>query len=200
MKRFIYDLIVALILVGIGIFMIAKPTTFLGVLAIVFALYLIFEGCKSIYFFIKLRSFQTSGKWVVLIKAVIDILIGIIALVLSINDMTAVSTIVVYMIAATLYLEAITNFVNFFTLRTFIPFAGFGSEAAFSLLFAILFCLFPQFVTETAVTIIGVIVIASGVVLAVLGFHALSLERTLKKYGITLDGKKNAEAEYTEIK
>jgi len=199
MKKFLFYLLASLLLIGVGIFMIALPDRFLGIVVIIFSLFIIFDGLKSFYLLFRVKVASSRFRWTMGLKALINSAIGVISIMIAIFNPTTISKILVYLIAADFFATAIVDLFDYMILRTDALVTGtLGFEIIISILFGVLFCIFPQFVSHTAVTILAVIVICTGVMAFIIGSYGLYVERTFKKFGID-PSKKSAGEEFSEI-
>lgn len=200
LKKFFSLLLSAIVLICVGIFMIAMPDAFLGIVVIVFSLFLALDGLKSIYLIFKTKIGSRGFKWTMGIKALINIAIGVTAIVLAAQDPATVSSILVYLIAADFFATALVDLFDYTLLRRMaLPAGSLGIEIIASILFGVLFCLFPQFISHTAVTILAVVVICMGAMSFISAIYALYIDRTFNKYGINRNEAKSADVEYSEV-
>ena len=200
MKKFFSYMLTAIVLALVGVFMVIKPDTFLGIVVIVFSLFLILDGIKSLYMLLRVKIHSLRFKWTMGIKALVNVSIGVISIIIAIKNPTMISNILVYLIAIDFFATAIIDLFDYIILRGDSLVTGtLGVEILISTLFGILFCLFPQFISHTAVTILAVVIICLGVMSGVIAFYALYVDRTFKKLGIDRNKLKSAEVEYTEV-
>lgn len=200
MKKFIFSILASLIFIGVGVFMIAMPKAFLGILVIIFSIFLIIGAIKSIVMLFKLKLLNTKLKLTITFKALLNIVIGVIAIVLAAKNPAAISTILVYLIAIDFFANSIVDMFDYAMLRNLaIPSGTLGFEIFTSLLFGILFLIFPQIISDIAVTILAVVVICVGVMVALFGIYSFYIDRQFKKFGINRKEGKSAEAEFSEV-
>jgi len=193
-------MLTAIVLALVGVFMVIKPDAFLGIVVIVFSLFLILDGIKSLYMLLRVKIHSLRFKWTMGIKALVNVSIGVISIIIAIKKPTMISNILVYLIAIDFFATAIIDLFDYIILRGDSLVTGtLGVEILISTLFGILFCLFPQFISHTAVTILAVVIICLGVMSGVIAFYSLYVERTFKKLGIDRNKLKSAEVEYTEV-
>lgn len=193
MKKFIFNLLAAIILVGVGVFMIAMPEAFLGTLVIIFALFLVLDAIKSLYLIFVIKTDRRNLKISMGVKAIINAAIGIISIVVSARNPSAIPKLLVYLIAIDFFATALVDISDYVILKRIgFPTGTMMSEIFMSVLFGILFCIFPQMISDLAVIVLAVVLISIGVIVLISGVYSLYIERTFKKYGI------NRKAETTE--
>lgn len=184
MKRVIYFFLLGIATIALGIFMWARPNTFVNVIAVAFSLYLAFSGFKSLFFYFKLKN--KSSKAIsnsVLIKALVNLVIGILSMVIIFTKKEAVLNFLVYLIAADLIVSSLVDLVDFFMIRKAkleLVYSSLSLQAALGLVFGILFIVFPQFVGHAGLTIIAVIFIAIGIIISCYAAHLYLLTKALK--------------------
>lgn len=198
MKKAIYFLALGAMILALGIFMWARPNTFANLIALVVALYILFDGARSLYFYLKVR--KKSSKAIsntILSKALLNILISVSALVISYVNREAILNIVVYLIAIDLIAAALIDLADYFLIKKAkmeMLYSSLGVQAALGLVFGALFIIFPQFVGKTGITIIALIVIVAGVIALSYGVHLVMMIKALKNYKKAVE----TEAEFTE--
>ena len=90
MRRAIGYFVAGLLLIAIGVFMIVSPDSFLTIGTAMFAVYMIFDGCRSLYAFFKYRSIPRGVRSAVLSKGIINIVLGIIVIALTVINPSVV--------------------------------------------------------------------------------------------------------------
>ena len=183
MKKAIYSSILGLLIIALGIFMWANPNAFVNVLAFVFAFYMFFDGLKGLLSFLKIRKQGNKAlKISMLAKALVNIAVAIITVIVSINNKEAILNIVVYLIAADFLISALVDLADYYMLkRSKIDF-GYSSlsiQSAMGFFFGILFILFPQFIGKAGLVIIAVIIIGFGIIMCSRGFYSYKLAKAL---------------------
>lgn len=200
MKTFLFYILAALILLGVGIFMIAMPDAFLGIFVIIFSIFLILNSLRSIYSIFAFKLASLRLKWSLGVKAFINAVIGIIAIVIAMKNLSMISHLLVYLIAIDFFISAIVDGVDYILLkRASFPTGTLGIEILLAILFGLLFFIFPSFISHTAVTILAVVIICIGVMVGITGAYSLYIDRTFKKFGIDRKGVKKAEAEFVDM-
>lgn len=199
MKKFIFNLLTAIILVGVGIFMIAMPEAFLGTLVIVFASLLVLDAIKSLYMVFAIKAKSRNLKITMAVKAVINAAIGIVAIVMAARNPSTVSKVIVYLIAIDFFATALVDISDYIVLKHIgFPTGTMFTEIVMSILFGVLFCIFPQVISDLAIIVLAVVLIAIGVIILISGVYNLYIERTLKKYGIK-KGSDPTETDFTHV-
>ena len=85
MKRFIYYLISGLLVLALGIFMILKPNAFADAAIIIFAIYLIIDGARSLFYFFRVRKLARALGISLTAKGFLNLILGIIIMIIAIN-------------------------------------------------------------------------------------------------------------------
>ena len=201
MKKAIYSSILGLLIIALGIFMWANPNAFVNILAFIFALYMLFDGFKALISFLKIRKVGNKALRVsMLVKALINIAVALITVIVSMNNKEAILNIVVYLIAANFLLSALVDIADYFMIKRAKLDYGYSSlsmDAVLGFIFGILLIVFPQFIGKAGLVIISVIVIGIGIIACSYGFHSYKMVKVLKSYSKDADSSVH-EAEFTE--
>ena len=201
MKKAIYSSILGLLIIALGIFMWANPNAFVNILAFIFALYMLFDGMKGLISFLKIRKVGNKALRVsMLVKALINIAVALITVIVSMNNKEAILNIVVYLIAANFLLSAFVDIADYFMIKRAKLDYGYSSlsmDAVLGLVFGILLIVFPQFIGKAGLVIISVIVIGIGIIACSYGFHSYKMVKVFNSYVKDADSSA-PEAEFTE--
>ncbi len=209
MKRAVYFLVIGLAFIAIGIFMWAKTATFMNVISILFSIYLIFDGGKSLVTLPKLNGVNNKGlKISLVVKAIVEILVGIIAIIVVASHWQAdwrnniALKAMAYLIGVNFLVTAIVDFADWIVLaKNKFKAGGLLVEAGLDCVFGILFCIFPQNLSHAIIVIIAVLIIIAGVLTGSYAIHSMVMVHTLKKYGIDVRlDKQQAVADFEEVK
>ncbi len=213
MKRFLYFLALGLLLVALGIYIWANPTTFINLVTILLGIYLIFDGLKTFYLLFKIsQDSKKAGlkkangelakgiKITMVVKALLNIIIGILGLVIVATSQDAVVKIIMIVIGVDFIVSGIIDLVEYFSFKA----KGFDSgsvlvEGIVGIALGILFCIFPEIIGETALRIVSIVVMMIGVISVCHAIYSLVLANQLKKYGINPAKKKIQDAKFEEV-
>ena len=199
MRKALYFSISGLLIIGFGIFMWAKPNTFMNILAFAFAIYILFEGIKGLILYFRIKGRASKAlRMSMLVKALMNVAISVITLIVASINREAILNIVVYLFAANFILSSLVDLAEYMMVKRAKLEGIFSSltlQAALGLLFGILFIIFPQFIGKASLVIIAVIIIAIGIITTSYGIHAYLLDKALKSYA----KENHAEAEFVNI-
>lgn len=171
-RQWILRVLVALVLIILGGFILAKKEVFEQVFVIALGVVAIITGINSLSTMNK-YSFGRFNRGSTLVKGIISIIIGVLAVVLPLAVGGTVWRIILYVLAAQLLLSAIVMLIDAFAVRA----VGFSPtplivEGLVSLALAAFLFLFPRSVADLLITILGIIVIVVGVTIGLLAFYS----------------------------
>jgi len=200
MKKLLTNCIMGLLIAVLGVFILIKPNAFLKTLVLIFGIYVLLEGLSSIIYSFKLKSLKAVFR-ISLVKALLNLFIGILVCYFSITSTSAaVTDWVVYLIAIELLVSGILTFIDTIYLKK-LEVTGLayfmGSDVVVSIFFAILLFLFPHFIGTVAITIFGVIILLAGVTMMFFGILVYSKVKKVKKAVEEAD--KTVEGEFKKI-
>ena len=171
MKRkgtWIVQLLVAIAVVLLGIFILIRQDLFKQVFIIALGLVAIITGITSL----ATMNRYSFGKFIhgsTVVKGVLGIIVGVLAVIMPIATGEAVWTVIIYILAAQMLIAAIVMLMDSFAVRSAgFPAAPLVVEGIVSLIFAIILFLFPRDIANLLVTILGVIVIVVGLTIGLL--------------------------------
>lgn len=173
-NRWLVHFLLAIILLAAGIFILVRKELFkqvfimaIGVVAIVF-------GTVSLASISK-YALGKFTRGITLVKGVLSLIIGVLAIVMPLATGEAIWTILIYILAAQMSLSAIITIFDALAIRSKgFPIAPLLWEAFISLLFALILFMFPQSIANLVVTILGLIIIVIGLTIGIL---ALTISR-----------------------
>ena len=171
MKRkgtWIVQLLVAIAVVPLGIFILIRQDLFKQVFIIALGLVAIITGITSL----ATMNRYSFGKFIhgsTVVKGVLGIIVGVLAVIMPIATGEAVWTVIIYILAAQMLIAAIVMIMDSVAVRSAgFPAAPLVVEGIVSLFFAIILFLFPRDIANLLVTILGVIVIVVGLTIGLL--------------------------------
>ena len=171
----------------------------MNILAFAFALYILFEGIKGLILYFRIKGRASKAlRMSMLVKALMNVAISVITLIVASINREAILNIVVYLFAANFILSSLVDLADYMMVKRAKLEGIFSSltlQAALGLLFGILFIIFPQFIGKASLVIIAVIIIAIGIITTSYGIHAYLLDKALKSYA----KETHAEAEFVNI-
>ncbi len=176
--RWIVHLMIAILIVLVGIFILVRQDLFKQILVIALGILAVITGIISLAT-MRRYNFGKFNHGSTLLKGVLGIVIGMLAIIMPLATGEAAWTIILYVLAAQLVLSAIVLFIDSFAVKSAnFPAAPLVSEGIVSLVFAAILFLFPRDVANLLVTILGITVLIVGVTLALLAI-------TFRKRGTT---------------
>lgn len=198
MKRFLYYSISGLLVIALGIFMIMKPETFANAAIIVFAIYLIANGLRSLYYFIKFRKTARVFGITLSAKGFVNTILGLVILIVSLSSPQSTLEYLVYVAAAGFFVDAFFDIIDMIIVHKYtILYSSSGVEALSSIAIGVLLCLFPATIGKISIYLIAGIVLVLGTLMVSYGIHYLSFVIFKKKLS---KENKEADVEFEEEK
>lgn len=166
--KWIVQLIIAILVVILGIFILVRQDMFKQVFIIVLGLIAIVNGIISLATMNR-YSFGPFNRITTLIKGVLGLIIGVLAVIMPLATGEAVWTVIIYILAAQMVLAACVMFFDSFAVKAAgFPTRGLVTEGLVSLVLAVVLFLFPRDVANLLVTILGVTIIIVGITVGIL--------------------------------
>ncbi len=163
-------LLIALGLLFLGIFTLAKPKLFEQLFIIALGIVAIVTGTTSLVTLNK-YSFGKFNRTTTLVKGIGSIIIGVLAVILPITIGGALWRIILYVLAVQLLLSAIVVLIDAFAVRSLgLSPAPLVIEGIVSFVVAILLFVSPREIADLLVTILGIVLIVLAVVMGVIAF------------------------------
>ena len=176
MRRAIGYFIAGLLLIFIGAFMIISPSRFLAIGTAMFAVYMIFDGGRSLYAFFRYREIVRGVRAAMLSKGIINLILGILIIVMTIINPDIVMTVLVYIVAAAFLYTGLINLADYIVMRRSALRVGLlGMESALEIAIAALMFFFPMMLGSFAFSLAGAAFIAFGTVFIVSAFWSLKV-------------------------
>ena len=167
MKKYIPLLISGLLMIFVGLYMILKPSGFVTVVFSVFGIYLALDGVRTLISAQRLGSALGRFRSVLIGRALLSMLVGLIVIIAAIAAPTLIPTLLVYIIAAAFLVAAAVDLADLLVMKKAgIPSGSLGLETLLSFVFSLLLFLFPNFLTGVVMTVFAAILFASGAVMA----------------------------------
>lgn len=171
MKRFhwIGRLVLAGVLIAIGLFiLLGEKEAFVKILTILVGSLALISGIISVATLSK-YGFGKFNHNTVLIKSLLAIVVGVIAIIMPLTTAHTTWRLIIYVLAIQMAFSALVSFLEATAVRTL----GFESsvflqEAIVSLIISVVLFLFPSGIGKLVITILGVLVIASGLIVLTL--------------------------------
>ncbi|NLA93374.1 MAG: hypothetical protein GX842_08100 [Spirochaetales bacterium] len=169
-RDWIVYLLIALGLLFLGIFTLAKPKLFEQLFIIALGVVAVVTGIGSLVTLNK-YSFGKFNRTTTLVKGIGSIIIGVLAVVLPITIGGAIWRIILYVLAVQLLLSAIVVLIDAFAVRSLgLSPANLVVEGIVSFVIAILLFISPRTIADLLVTILGIVLIVLAVVLGAIAF------------------------------
>lgn len=198
MKRFIYYLISGLLVLALGIFMIMQPDAFADAAIIIFSVYLIADGIRSLIYFLKVRKLAKALGVSLTAKGFVNLILGLIILIIALSHPSSTLTALVYVAATGFFIDALFDLVDFFITKKYsIAYSTAGMEALISIAIGTVLCLFPAAIGKLSIYLIAGVVLIVGTMLVSYGVHSLSISRLRSKIEKEV---KEADVEFEEEK
>lgn len=146
----------------LGIFLMFRQQSFLCLFVSILGLFVAGSGFYSLF---TLKQYQLGrrSRTVTLVKALLSIVLGLVALIAPLTAANFSWTFLLYLIAAELVFSAVISFMDVLLLRSSgVVLTSLLSDAIFSLVVAVLLFVFPQQIGTMLLKLFGVAMIATG--------------------------------------
>jgi uncharacterized membrane protein HdeD (DUF308 family) len=175
-RHSIVTMLLGILLVVIGCVVISKNGT---LITIVMAVGLIISGLSGLQTVFSYKFTSSQWKLVTLFKAIISILLGVIAIIYS-KESTKV---IMYIMGAQMAISGVVSICDAILLKknTGVPVSSVVSDGVFSLVVAVVLFVFPTFVSTTIGVVLGVILLVSGLALAAWAFLIRRADKSFEK-------------------
>lgn len=166
--RWIIQLLIAIAIVALGIFIMVREDMFKQIFVMALGLVAIVTGITSLATMNR-YSFGKFNHGTTLVKGVLGLIIGVLAVIMPLATGEAVWTIIIYLLAAQMLIAAIVMLTDSIAVRSAgFPAAPLVTEGLISLVLAVILFVFPRDVANLLVTILGITIIVVGVTLGLL--------------------------------
>ncbi len=188
-RQWVLHVLIAIVLIILGIFILVRREVFEQVFFIALGIVAIITGINSLATMNK-YSFGRFNRSTTLVKGIVSIIIGVLAVVLPLAVGGAVWHIIIYVLAAQLLLSAIVLLIDAFAVRSvgFSP-APLVVESLASLVLAAVLFLSPRSIADLLITILGIVVIVVGLTLGLLALYSRkkNVDVTIEAVDVEID-------------
>ena len=201
MKNSIYYFISGIIVVVFGVFVILNPSVVVNIAAFLFSVVLLLKGLRTLFNTLRFDSVASkvsingieinidSKKGVrktMYINALISVLVGLIALIISIVAMvkksSSIMKIVVYVVASGFLVSGVTGILENRKMKSWTGLdEAIGEKTIFQLIVALVLFIFPSLIGNVFMNILGAIVVAFGALYFAWGVYLIKAKKTLEK-------------------
>lgn len=201
MKNSIYYFISGIIVVVFGVFVILNPSAVVNIAAFLFSVVLLLKGLRTLFNTLRFDSVASkvsingieinidSKKGVrktMYLNAFISVLVGLIALIISIVAMvkksSSIMKIVVYVVASGFLVSGVTGILENRKMKSWTGLdEAIGEKTIFQLIVALVLFIFPSLIGNVFMNILGAIVVAFGALYFAWGVYLIKAKKTLEK-------------------
>ena len=201
MKNSIYYFISGIIVVVFGVFIILNPSAVVNIAAFLFSVVLLLKGFRTLFNTLRFDSVASkvsingieinidSKKGVrktMYLNAFISVLVGLIALIISIVAMvkksSSIMKIVVYVVASGFLVSGVTGILENRKMKSWTGLdEAIGEKTIFQLIVALVLFIFPSLIGNVFMNILGAIVVAFGALYFAWGVYLIKAKKTLEK-------------------
>lgn len=177
-KNFMFTMILAILMVVFGVYISIQSQGFLSVLLFLFGVVSVFNGIKEFILVSRFSDFK-STRIASIISGITSIVVGVFIIVYPFVSQKLVTTIILYLFALQLIITALSRVISTLTVKRN-KLEGFTLSlipAAFYIVVALLFLLFPAQVITFFVRIVGIIIISYGIGLFFWAFRMRKVEK-----------------------
>ena len=201
MKNSIYYFISGIIVVVFGVFVILNPSAVVNIAAFLCSVVLLLKGLRTLFNTLRFDSVASkvsinsieinidSKKGVrktMYINALISVLVGLIALIISIVAMvkksSSIMKIVVYVVASGFLVSGVTGILENRKMKSWTGLdEAIGEKTIFQLIVALVLFIFPSLIGNVFMNILGAIVVAFGALYFAWGVYLIKAKKTLER-------------------
>ena len=201
MKNSIYYFISGIIVVVFGIFVILNPSAVVNIAAFLFSVVLLLKGLRPLFNTLRFDNVASKVsingieinidtkkgvRKTMYINALISVLVGLIALIISIVAMvkksSSIMKIVVYVVASGFLVSGVTGILENRKMKSWTGLdEAIGEKTIFQLIVALVLFIFPSLIGNVFMNILGAIVVAFGALYFAWGVYLIKAKKTLEK-------------------
>ena len=201
MKNSIYYFISGIIVVVFGIFVILNPSAVVNIEAFLFSVVLLLKGLRTLFNTLRFDNVASKVsingieinidtkkgvRKTMYINALISVLVGLIALIISIVAMvkksSSIMKIVVYVVASGFLVSGVTGILENRKMKSWTGLdEAIGEKTIFQLIVALVLFIFPSLIGNVFMNILGAIVVAFGALYFAWGVYLIKAKKTLEK-------------------
>ena len=201
MKNSIYYFISGIIVVVFGVFVILNPSVVVNIAAFLFSVVLLLKGLRTLFNTLRFDSVASKVRIngieinidtkkgvrkTMYINALISVLVGLIALIISIVAMvkksSSIMKIVVYVVASGFLVSGVTGILENRKMKSWTGLdEAIGEKTIFQLIVALVLFIFPSLIGNVFMNILGAIVVAFGAWYFAWGVYLIKAKKTLEK-------------------
>ena len=201
MKNSIYYFISGIIVVVFGVFVILNPSAVVNIAAFLFSVVLLLKGLRTLFNTLLFDSVASKVRIngieinidtkkgvrkTMYINALISVLVGLIALIISIVAMvkksSSIMKIVVYVVASGFLVSGVTGILENRKMKSWTGLdEAIGEKTIFQFIVALVLFIFPSLIGNVFMNILGAIVVAFGALYFSWGVYLIKAKKTLEK-------------------
>ena len=201
MKNSIYYFISGIIVVVFGIFVILNPSAVVNIAAFLFSVVLLLKGLRTLFNTLRFDNVASKVsingieinidtkkgvRKTMYLNAFISVLVGLIALIISIVAMvkksSSIMKIVVYVVASGFLVSGVTGILENRKMKSWTGLdEAIGEKTIFQLIVALVLFIFPSLIGNVFMNILGAIVVAFGALYFAWGVYLIKAKKTLEK-------------------
>ena len=201
MKNSIYYFISGLIVVVFGIFVILNPSAVVNIAAFLFSVVLLLKGLRTLFNTLRFDNVASKVsingieinidtkkgvRKTMYLNAFISLLVGLIALIISIVAMvkksSSIMKIVVYVVASGFLVSGVTGILENRKMKSWTGLdEAIGEKTIFQLIVALVLFIFPSLIGNVFMNILGAIVVAFGALYFAWGVYLIKAKKTLER-------------------
>ena len=201
MKNSIYYFISGIIVVVFGIFVILNPSAVVNIAAFLFSVVLLLKGLRTLFNTLRFDNVASKVsingieinidtkkgvRKTMYLNAFISLLVGLIALIISIVAMvkksSSIMKIVVYVVASGFLVSGVTGILENRKMKSWTGLdEAIGEKTIFQLIVALVLFIFPSLIGNVFMNILGAIVVAFGSLYFAWGVYLIKAKKTLER-------------------
>ena len=201
MKNSIYYFISGIIVVVFGVFIILNPSAVVNIAAFLFSVVLLLKGLRTLFNTLRFDSVASKVRIngieinidtkkgvrkTMYINALISVLVGLIALIISIVAMvkksSSIMKIVVYVVASGFLVSGVTGILENRKMKSWTGLdEAIGEKTIFQFIVVLVLFIFPSLIGNVFMNILGAIVVAFGALYFAWGVYLIKAKKTLEK-------------------
>ena len=201
MKNSTYYFISGIIVVVFGVFVILNPSAVVNIAAFLFSVVLLLKGLRTLFNTLRFDNVASKVsingieinidtkkgvRKTMYINALISVVVGLIALIISIVAMvkksSSIMKIVVYVVASGFLVSGVTGILENRKMKSWTGLdEAIGEKTILQLIVALVLFIFPSLIGNVFMNILGAIVVAFGALYFAWGVYLIKAKKTLEK-------------------
>ncbi|MDY0243997.1 MAG: DUF308 domain-containing protein [Sphaerochaeta sp.] len=186
-RHLILSTVIGALLIIVGIFLMFQQESFVKIFISLLGVFLAGSGISSLIY-LKGFNLGSRSRIATLVKALLSIVIGLVAIIVPLSAATISWTVLLYIIGAQLLFSALISFLDALLMRKEErSLSPLYTEGVFSLIMAILLFVFPQQIGSLLLKLFGLLFIVSGIGMILWSLRIRKINQQFKEQVVEAD-------------